>query len=277
MFFIEPGAAISLGVAAYENRERVRPLLRRIRYRLKHGHLRVIIYGPGGVGKSTLGTFLAGRFVPGRSSVEYQTSLDREEYRVKGDIVCTVIAAPGQERLREDQWPGLHRMLASGRAGAVINVVSWGYESIGELSYRETAPFRADPAQSQEQFLAAYLAERRRKELEAIADLAHHIKMAEKKIWMITLVTKQDLWWDRRTEVRDYYERGEYQEQIEGIANARGSQNFRHEYVSASLVISNFRTGQGELLAPTVGGYDEIIQADNQANLLRTITTFAHR
>lgn len=94
---------------------------------------------------------------------------------------------------------------------------------------------------------------------------------------MLTLVTKQDLWWDRRGEVRGYYEQGQYNTHITDIARARGSQNFRHDYVSASLVISNFRTGNGEILAQTIGGYDEIIQAQNQANLLRTITTFAHR
>lgn len=277
MFFIEAGTALSLGVAAYDNRRSLAPLLRRVRYRLKHGHLRVIIYGPAGVGKSTLGTFLAGTFESGRSAVEYQTSLDREDYRVKGDIVCTVIAAPGQENLRADQWPDLHRMLAAGKAGAVINVVSWGYESIGETSYKETDLFRRDPGQSQEQFLAAYLAEQRGKELAVIAELAHHIKTAEKKIWMITLVTKQDLWWDRRAEVRDYYEQGPYSASIGEIAAARGSQNFRHEFLSASLVIHNFRTGQGEPLAGNIGGYDEVIQAQNQANLLRTITAFAQR
>jgi energy-coupling factor transporter ATP-binding protein EcfA2 len=277
MFFIEPGSALSLGVAAYDNRKSLAPLLRRIRYRLKHGHLRVIIYGPAGVGKSTLGTFLAGDLHPGSSTMNYQTSLGVEKYRVKGDIVCTVIAAPGQEGFREDQWPDLHRMLASGKAGAVINVLSGGYESIGELSYKETSLFRKDANQSQEQFLAAHIAEQREKELAVITDLAHHIKTAEQKIWMLTLVTKQDLWWDRRGEVRGYYEQGQYNTHITDIARARGSQNFRHDYVSASLVISNFRTGNGEILAQTIGGYDEIIQAQNQANLLRTITTFAHR
>lgn len=159
----------------------------------------------------------------------------------------------------------------------MINVVSWGYESIGETSYKETDLFRRDPGQSQEQFLAAYLAEQRGKELAVIAELAHHIKTAEKKIWMITMVTKQDLWWDRRAEVRDYYEQGPYSASIGEIAAARGSQNFRHEFLSASLVIHNFRSGQGEPLAENIGGYDEVIQAQNQANLLRTITAFAQR
>jgi hypothetical protein len=100
---------------------------------------------------------------------------------------------------------------------------------------------------------------------------------AKKKIWMITLVTKQDLWWKDRNEVRRHYMEGPYNEQIKEIANKRGQQNFAHEYLSASLVISNLGTGAGELLAPTTGGYDQNIQFANLRQLFDAVLNFVEK
>ncbi len=88
---------------------------------------------------------------------------------------------------------------------------------------------------------------------------------------MITLVTKQDLWWNHRHELSDHYRNGEYETLIQSIRNKRGSNKFIHEYLSASLVLENFVSGAKELLVPTTEGYDQRIKSANFVNLLRTI------
>lgn len=91
---------------------------------------------------------------------------------------------------------------------------------------------------------------------------------------MITLVTKQDLWWNERNKVKDHYMNGEYNSTIEKVMGRRGRNNFAHEYVSASLVLSNFSTSSGELLAPNTAGYDQNIQLENLLNLFKTVDRF---
>ena len=55
------------------------------------------------------------------------------------------------------------------------------------------------------------------------------------------------------------------------IFEERGLQHFVHEYVSTSLIISNFITSKGELLASTTSGYDQNMQAANTNKLFSVI------
>ena len=48
---------------------------------------------------------------------------------------------------------------------------------------------------------------------------------------MITVVAKQDLWYEHRDEVRAFYENGKYAETIGDLKGIKGAQNFQHEFV----------------------------------------------
>ena len=48
---------------------------------------------------------------------------------------------------------------------------------------------------------------------------------------------------------------------------AKGHQHFRHEFVPASLVISNLVTAEGEVLSKTVAGYDHRQQVESLRRL----------
>src|SRR5206468_2544567 len=93
-------------------------------------------------------------------------------------------------------------------------------------------------------------------ELDALRDLLPHLEAAKAKVWMITLVTKQDLWWTDRREVAGYYEHGDYGKTITDLSNTRGKNYFRHFYYSASLISQNLTSGDGKAIAQTAGGYD---------------------
>ncbi|MDX6692982.1 MAG: hypothetical protein QOF02_585 [Blastocatellia bacterium] len=273
--FIDPATIAGLGLTTFEHRNKLMPALRKVRYWLTHGKLQVAIFGPGGTGKTTVGQFLAGQLNLGVNTGTYKQSIEMEKYALKGDLVCKLLVPPGQPRRTIETWPALYRSLSKGTSGGVINVVSWGHHSFLEASYAETEYFK--PGMTKDEFLAAYLEACRKRELKIIEDLTPRLLDAPGKIWMITLVTKQDLWWNERLKVQQYYAEGEYNNFIERIKHERGAQHFSHEYLSASLVINNLTTDAGELLAPTTGGYDQNIQYVHLQQLLENVNSFARK
>ncbi len=85
---------------------------------------------------------------------------------------------------------------------------------------------------SERNFAAAYTENRRIREIEAFRPLESHIKIAKReKILMLTLVTKQDLWWQSREQVKEHYQNGEYSQFINNILLKKGSDSFQHEYL----------------------------------------------
>src|SRR5262249_2026341 len=76
------------------------------------------------------------------------------------------------------------------------------------------------------------------------------------KLWLMSIVAKEDLWWPDRQEVNRFYTSGAYCDRIAAVTATKGAANFRHELIAVSLVISNFTTGVGESLRKNAEGYD---------------------
>ena len=266
--FVETVGALSTGVSVFEISSKVFPTFNKIFKRIKDGDLKVAIFGAGGTGKTTLGKILAGEYeftgLPG-----YQESIRMEQYKLDSNVVGSIIVAPGQER-REDTWDDLLRNLMAGKVKLIIHVVAWGHHSFGSLSYKQHKLYRS--GMSLPDFVAVYTAERQRRELDVLRKLDPHVSIAnQKKTIMITLVTKQDIWWNDRNQVRQHYEQNEYDQIIQGIRNKIGTSNFIHEYCSTSLVMDNFTSGVNELLVPTTAGYDQRLKSVNFRAFLNTI------
>lgn len=183
----------------------------------------------------------------------------------------SVIVVPGQER-REDTWDDLLRSLVSGKVKLIIHVVSWGYHSFGEFGYTQHRLYQR--GMTTERFVEEYAGDRRNRELGVLRKIEPHLSIADqKKTIMITLVTKQDLWWNDRLAVKEHYTNGDYERQIQEIRNRRESSNFVHEYLSASLVMKNLISWANELLIPTTQGYDQRLRVTNFRNFLNAIET----
>jgi hypothetical protein len=90
-------------------------------------------------------------------------------------------------------------------------------------------------------------------------------------MWLLSVVTKQDLWWRQRAAVEARYGGAEYSGLVDQVIAERGAKSFRHEVVFASLVISNFVTGRGEPLAPNAAGYDHRQQMASLLRLTKTL------
>ena len=176
-----------------------------------------------------------------------------------------LLVPPGQKRRRPDTWPDLYRLLSSGEARGVINVVSSGYHST-EAEYQHHEIY--DPDLTHKEYLDAYLDYNRQREIAALEQIAPHLKAAKGKTWMITLVTKQDLWWRERQAVEKHYKEGKYEDLIEAIVREKGREGFVHNYFSVSLVPRNLRTRDEEVLALTTAGYDEPLRLANLKDFL---------
>lgn len=267
--FVETIEAIGTGVGVIEISEKLFPTFKRIFDLLKNGELKIAIFGAGGTGKSTLGKLLSGEFELSGLLQTYQESISIEQYKLESNKIGSVIVAPGQKR-REDTWDDLLRTLVGGKIKLIIHVVSWGYHSFGEFSYTQHRLYQS--GMTLEEFLREYAAVCRNRELDVLRRIEPHLSIADqRKTIVITLVTKQDLWWNNRLEVNKHYVEGAYEQLIQNIRNQRGANNFIHEYRSTSLVMENFLSGDNELLIPTTQGYDQRLKVANFRYFLNAI------
>jgi hypothetical protein len=267
--FVETIEAIATGVGVIEISEKLFPTFKRIFNLLKNGELKIAIFGAGGTGKSTLGKLLSGEFELSGLLQTYQESISIEQYKLESNKIGSVIVAPGQKR-REDTWDDLLRTLVGGKIKLIIHVVSWGYQSFGEFSYTQHRLYQS--GMTLEEFLREYAAVCRNRELDVLRRIEPHLSIADqRKTIVITLVTKQDLWWNNRLEVNKHYVEGTYEQLIQNIRNKRGANNFIHEYRSTSLVMENFLSGDNELLIPTTQGYDQRLKVANFRYFLNAI------
>jgi DNA polymerase III delta prime subunit len=228
-----------------------------------------LIMGAGGVGKTTTARLLKGEFdqaakIPG----VYEESMELETYSLKDDSRVTVVVPPGQVHRRDSTWKELEAGISADKYRGMILVSSFGYHSLGEISYKSLPSYKGDDAK----FLVDYTKDRRQEEINVLKRLIAHVATTQKRFWLFNVVTKADLWWPQHQAVRDHYERGEYGRIIDEGTTNLGKTHFRQESAFGSLVISNFVTGRGELLAKTASGYDQHLQREFVQRFWKALT-----
>jgi hypothetical protein len=267
-------AAPAVAKALWENKDKFLDHLPKIRRLLKSGWLNIVVFGSGGVGKSTLGHLLSGRTDAG--SFSYFESAATETMGIDAKVYGTILVSAGQQRRRDASWPSLLKKLSSGKIAGVINVVAYGCHSAEGLSsfqehriYKEWDKENNPTPMNLLHFVESFRAEMLRDELLALQSIVSHFESSSNPIWMLTVVAKQDLWWDKRHSVREHYENGEYNNIISSIRQKKGTK-FNHDYISTSFRWENLRAG-AEVWMPTVSGYDEMIR---DANLYKLSESF---
>jgi hypothetical protein len=232
----------------------------------------ILILGPGGVGKTTLGRLLAGDYdYVFASPVGYAESQNVEIFNLPGDEGGRITVPPGQEHRRPTTWSRLLADLGGGQFRGVILLSGYGYHTLGSIRYRQHALYKMH--RTKPKFLQAYLEDRRAEEMRILRDIKPHILANVDRMWLLTVVAKQDLWWGRREEVEEYYRGpgGGYAAEIRSIRDVKGAHAFHHEHACVSLVIRNFCTGFDELLKPNTAGYDHTSQVDSVLGLFRAV------
>jgi hypothetical protein len=230
----------------------------------------VLILGPGGTGKTTLARLLSGELswlddAPGA----FEESNDIERFSLTDDPDVEVVVAPGQEYRREATWPGLHHQVASGLFRGIILMNAFGYHSFSTPSMKNHRLWPTTKTVAK--FRRALIADRQADELRVLKELVPHISLCKRKLWLLTVVAKQDLWAAQQGAVERHYRSGAYATAVQDVVSALGSRSFRHDVAFVSLILKNLETPTGEKLQTTASnGYDMTRLADAVKRLVVT-------
>jgi hypothetical protein len=202
--------------------------------------------------------------IPGR----YRESVDLETFALSDDPDVEVVVAPGQLYRRASTWPELLVQVSSGVFRGVILMNAFGYHTFSTPSYRSHQLYQG----SKPEFMKAFFSDRLADEIRVLKQLVPHLSACRQKVWLLSLVAKQDLWWTRQGAVEEHYHRGEYAREVATIAHSLGDHTFRHEVVLLSLIIRNLETLVGESLAETEAGYDMKRLTESLQHLVNVFT-----
>lgn len=167
----------------------------------------IIVFGSTGCGKTNMLASLAAS----AGLVDAISRDDRTENTEKHRVIInarpfTIIDTPGQgvhKHIRDQEI----REAMAGAPLRIINVVSYGY-------HEYKAPRVGDAVDNDGNPKEEYLSQHRVNELAALNEWLPLLGDRDITNWVMTVVTKADLWWHVREEVADYYESGPYSDLI---------------------------------------------------------------
>lgn len=195
-------------------------------------------------------------FAPYKPSIE---TTKRRAGRVRGLLVDV----PGESR-HQEKWDSVLLLLARASNPVIVNVVSYGFHA---------------PSRLERSSLLPYLRERRDLELESVSFLVKNLEAFPQPVSMLTVATKEDLWWGQHDKVDRHY-RGKYQRIVNRLQLLRGRtgpRRFCHYFASASLLIANFVDRQGFVVRETARSYDDRLKLLSHERLVGALRASADR
>jgi hypothetical protein len=149
----------------------------------------------------------------------------------------------------------------------IILMNAFGYHSFSTPSYKDHVLWRTTGTKAS--FVPAFLADRCADELRVLRQLVPFVSVCKQKLWLLSVVAKQDLWASQQGDVEKHYRSGEYAAAVQSMAGALGAHSFRHDLVFVSLILKNLETPAGERLQTTASaGYDMSRLADSIKRLI---------
>jgi energy-coupling factor transporter ATP-binding protein EcfA2 len=163
---------------------------------------RVLVLGATGTGKTAWLESLT-ETVPRAIDLLNRTQFI-EKYHVKiakNPFIFT--DTPGQELHERRRREAIKQVIQTkGGIAGIINVVAYGYHEASGIAQPEIG--------RNGQAAKAFLKQRRQIELAMLKEWTPLLTARQEAQWLMTVVTKADLWWPRRAEVLTYYQSGPY-------------------------------------------------------------------
>ncbi len=190
------------GIKAFKYAEQ-RGWLAQVKDYFKRKHT-VLVLGSTGSGKTQLIDSLH-TMIPEAIDRMNRTEFAKKHRLRLGREPFIFVDTPGQRLSATRRVRPIRRYLRQGIAG-VLNVCSFGFH---EYKADSTLALTRDATPRQQ-----WLRDHRREELNRIDELFSIAGDGHGIPWLITAVTKADLWWSYRDQVMAYYEQGDYADAV---------------------------------------------------------------
>lgn len=218
---------------------------------LKTKH-RVLVLGSTGTGKTILLDSLT-EAVPRAIDLMTRTEfVDERAVRIE-KAPFIFVDTPGQIGHESRRRREILKAIKTGIDG-VVNVVSYGYH--------ESRVYDSDEALEKGKASTQFLERQRQEEVRQLSEWTSLLGGRETTGWLITVVTKADLWWNHRKEVMKFYESGPY---FQALGPAKALHPVVLEYCSI------FQKFYGR--SPMSGDFQDEDRVRSRAHLLREILT----
>ncbi len=209
---------------------------------------KAVLFGCAGVGKSQFIASIQRSFERVKP-----TYFSRITQLLLDEFPLVIVDTPGHsalEKIRQDEMDNLIKE----QKEVLINVVSYGYHERKDISNR-------NDIFDGEHFSYKFLQENRNDELKYLTQIKGKLQLSEVK-WVITLVTKADIWWEEKAAVEAYYEQGRYAQEMQKIIQ---KSDFKHIIIPYCSIITPFYG------IKTSGRFGEETKFAMQAHFLETL------
>jgi energy-coupling factor transporter ATP-binding protein EcfA2 len=161
---------------------------------LKKKH-RILVLGSTGVGKTNLLESLKAIVPPAISAMSRTEFVEKRGFKIETEPFI-FIDTPGQIGHKARRRDAIREAMRDGISG-VINVVAYGYH--------EHRSGHEEAFDSTGKVSESYLTTHRDLEIALLSEWTGLLGDERTAGWLMTVVTKADLWWGRRKEVDEYY------------------------------------------------------------------------
>lgn len=189
------------GVSLIDGEKR-NELIRRLKV-LVRKNKNIVLFGNSGAGKSQFVQSLK------QSIIIPDRNLSTNNFRINlEDFPAKFIDTPGHSESVTFRRRELEEIIKHGAEG-IINILSYGYEETPNADRRIAFD---ENGQLKSEFIIA----NRENEIRRLNEWLPFVSPNNVN-WIINLVTKADIWWDRRNEVYDYYNSEVYTENFKAL------------------------------------------------------------
>lgn len=229
---------------------------------------RILIIGPGGTGKTTLAKVFSGDLMPWVFGGDWKYAESREgedDFKVLGEDDVEIVVPTGQDFDRDQQWANVIRDISKSRYSGIVLAVANGHHSWSTAGYEKHKLYDGDLIKFREALINANHV----KELNVLKYLMPALQAVQKKLWLLTVVMKEDLWFKQQNEVCVHYtdSNRKWGRQLKALSTKLGSVLFRHQSVHVSLVSLNLKDPEGKVVFETAAGYDSECQMQSVKRL----------